>query len=263
MTLVISADMLRSMLGSKNLLLVDTRPYSSYAESHIPGAVNIDLMQFHWIDTSRQGISQFNKQAKIMLSNIGVSFGKAVVFYDDRSGSSAARGVWLLMYFSHENVSMLDGGINNWKAKGYKTETKTNPFVHSDFKGRPDPRILADVAQIKAAIRSKKAVIMDARSREEYDGTAIRAARAGHIPNAMNVDWNDNLSEDTFKSTDALERLYGKIPKDARVITYCQGGYRAANTFVVLKMLGYKDVKMYLGSWGEWGNRADLPVSRK
>ncbi|MGI0016571.1 MAG: rhodanese-like domain-containing protein, partial [Nitrososphaera sp.] len=77
MTLVISADMLRSMLGRKNLLLVDTRPYSSYAESHIPGAVNIDLMQFHWIDTSRQGISQFNKQAKIMLSNIGVSFGKA------------------------------------------------------------------------------------------------------------------------------------------------------------------------------------------
>ncbi len=263
MALVISADMLRSMLGSRNLLLVDARPYSSYAESHIPGAVNIDLMQFHWIDTSKQGISQFNMQAKILLSNIGISPEKTVVFYDDLSGPSAARGVWLLMYFSHQNVSMLDGGLNGWKAKGFRTETKTNPFVHADFKGKPDPTILADFAEVRAAIKNRRTVIVDARSREEFDGSAMRAARAGHIPNAVNIDWNDNLHEDTFKSTDALGRLYGNIPKGAKVTTYCQGGYRAANTFVALKLLGYKDVKMYLGSWGEWGNRADLPVSRK
>ena len=258
--LVISASELRSMLGSRDLLLVDTRAFSAYAESHIPGAINIDLMQFHWIDTSNQGVRQFNNQAKILLSNIGASKNKFIVFYDDVSGSSAARGVWLLLYFSHEKVAMLDGGLNKWKTEGCKIETKTNPFIHSNFNGRPNPKILADFAQIKLAIKNKKAIIVDTRSKSEYDGSIVRAAQAGHIPTAINIDWNNNLELDTFKGYEQLDRIYSGIPKDTMVITYCQGGYRAANSFVALKMLGYKNVRMYLGSWSEWGNRPDASV---
>jgi thiosulfate/3-mercaptopyruvate sulfurtransferase len=181
------------------------------------------------------------------------------VFYDDISGMSAARGVWLLLYLSHDKVSMVDGGLNRWKAEGFKTETRSHPFVHSNFNGKPNPDVLADFSRIKSAIKKKKAIIIDARSKEEYEGSAIRAARAGHIPTAINIDWNDNLEQDVFKDPEKLEQGY-KIPKDAEVITYCQGGYRAANSFVVLKMLGFKNTRMYLGSWGEWGNRQDLPV---
>ncbi|HZT35096.1 MAG TPA: rhodanese-like domain-containing protein, partial [Nitrososphaera sp.] len=72
----------------------------------------------------------------------------------------------------------------------------------------------------------------------------------------------DNVKDAAFKDKAELAKMYAKIPKDAEVITYCQGGYRAANSFVVLKMLGYRNVRMYLGSWGEWGNRPDLPVSQ-
>ncbi|WP_075055975.1 sulfurtransferase [Nitrososphaera viennensis] len=267
--LVISPEELDARIAarkkdSKSLLVVDARPFSDYAEGHVPGAVNIDLMQFHWIDTSREGIRQFNKQTKILLSNIGVSKDRFVVFYDDVSGPSAARGVWLLLYFSHSKVAMLDGGLAAWKAKGLPVETKTNPFVHSKFEGRPDPKILAGYDTIKSAIKKNKAIVLDARSKEEFDGSAVRAARAGHIPKAVNIDWNDNIKKEdsTFKGRDDLAKMYEKIPKDAEVITYCQGGYRAANSFVVLKMLGYKNVRMYLGSWGEWGNRPDLPVSQ-
>jgi thiosulfate/3-mercaptopyruvate sulfurtransferase len=265
------------MLEDKNLLVVDTRPFSNYTESHIPGAVNTDLMQFHWIDTSKSGIRQFNMQSGLLLSNIGVSKKKFVVFYDDVSGISAARGVWLLLYFSHNKVAMLDGGLTKWKTEGYKTESKTNPFAHSNFKGKPNPKVLADFVHVNSRIKSKKkSFIIDARSKEEYDGSAIRAAHAGHIPTAINIDWNDNLDHGgssssstggggggVFKTYDKLGQMYSNIPKDAEVTTYCQGGYRAANSFVALKMLGYKNVRMYLGSWGEWGNRLDLPAEIK
>ena len=261
MKLAISPEELRSL---KDVLIVDARPFGDYAKGHVPGAVNIDLMQFHWIDTSKDGIRQFNKQAKILLSNVGVSKNKFVVFYDDVSGPPASRGVWLMLYFSHGRVAMLDGGLEGWNAKEYKLETKTNPFVHADFNGTPDSKILAGYETIKAAAKKKKTVVViDARSQAEYDGTAVRAAKAGHIPGAVNIDWNDNVKGSTFKDKKELKKMYDRIPKDAEVITYCQGGYRAANSFVVLKMLGYKNVKMYLGSWGEWGNRQDLPAVSK
>ena len=268
MNLAISTSELRSLYkkNNGNLIVIDTRPYSYYVTGHLPNAVNIDLTQFHWIDTSREGISQFNKQMKILLSNIGVTRRKFVIFYDNISGISSARGVWLLTYFSHNKTAMLDGGISKWKKEGLEIETRSNSFMHSSFEGKPNPHVLAGYAYIRSKIKKNNGnnvVILDSRSKSEYDGYAMRAALAGHIPTAINVDWNDNIKKDgTFKEQKELEKLYSHIPKHKEVITYCQGGYRAANTFIVLRNLGYRRVRMYLGSWGEWGNKIDLPVEK-
>jgi thiosulfate/3-mercaptopyruvate sulfurtransferase len=247
-----------------NLLIVDTRSFSDYSLGHVPGAINMDTMQFHWIDTSKHGIVQFAKQMKILLSNIGVEKNKNVVFYDDISGSSAARGVWLLLYFSHRKVVMLDGGFKRWKNEGYTEERKSNPYLHSNFVAKPNNRILADSNYIKnkLKIKSRKVSIVDSRSQPEFQGTIVRAARSGHIPDAINIDWTRNIEDHSFKEKEQLNIIYSIIPKNSEIITYCQAGYRAANTFVVLKMLGYKNVRMYLGSWGEWGNKLNLPVER-
>jgi thiosulfate/3-mercaptopyruvate sulfurtransferase len=264
MKLVVSDTELKALADKykKNLLIVDTRPFSDYAVGHIPGAINIDLMQFHWIDTTKVGIAQFNKQMKILISNIGITKSKSVVFYDNVSGPSSARGVWLLLYFSHNKVAMLDGGFEKWKKIGHDVETKSNQFIHSYFEGRPNSKILADFKQVKSAVHNNMKVIIDARSKSEYNGSTVRGARAGHIPTAINIDWNSNIEKDIFKQRIKMGQIYSQIPKHIEVITYCQGGYRAANTFVVLKMLGYENVKMYLGSWGEWGNRLELPVEK-
>ena len=102
---------------------MDTRPFSEYSMGHIRGAVNIDLFQFHWLDSSKVGIRQFVQQSRILLSNIGASAEKTIVFYDNISGMSAARGVWLLLYFSHKKVSLLDGGLVKWKKRDtYRNE---------------------------------------------------------------------------------------------------------------------------------------------
>jgi thiosulfate/3-mercaptopyruvate sulfurtransferase len=263
MSILTSAKGLDQKLkGSRDLLLVDVRPFSDYSNGHIPGAINIDLFQFHWIDTSARGIREFERQSKILLSNIGVKTNQPVVFYDNLSGISAARGVWLLLYFSHKNISLLDGGYLKWRNEGYPIETKTNPFVPSRFAGKPNRKVLATFAEVKKALKEKNTVIVDARTKEEFTGENIRAARAGHIPSALNVDWEENIEHGAFKSARQLHTTYSIIPKNSKVITYCQGGYRAANSFLALKIVGYKDVRMYLGSWGEWGNKTDLPIER-
>jgi thiosulfate/3-mercaptopyruvate sulfurtransferase len=158
-------------------------------------------------------------------------------------------------------VSMLDGGFEEWKRSGYHIEIRSNPLIHSEFKGKINKNIISTAEEVKRSLKNKKVVILDARSKEEFNGSDVRAVRRGHIPSAVNIDWQNNINKSIFKSKERLSKIYSKIPKNSNIITYCQGGYRAANTFVVLKSLGYENVKMYLGSWGEWGNRLDLPVS--
>ena len=257
--MLISTDELEKILNNSELLLIDTRSYKEYSEGHIPGAVNLDLFAFHWIDTSKEGLESFNVQTQKILSFIGVTNEKKVIFYDDISGMLAARGVWLLMYFSHPQVMMLDGGITKWKSENLPLETKLNPNIPSKFSGKINSELIAGYDFINANLDNLK--IIDTRSPEEFDGSLVRAARGGHIPNSMNIDWNENITEDgTMKKDEDLSKLYS-IPKDSQIVTYCQGAYRAANTFMALKKIGFKNVKVYLGSWGEWGNKLDLSVS--
>jgi thiosulfate/3-mercaptopyruvate sulfurtransferase len=258
--LISSQDLYKLIKKQDNTIVIDSRPFSEYKNGHVPGAVNIDLFQLHWFDTTKRGIKDFNRQSRLLLSNIGISKDSKVIFYDNISGVSAARGVWLLLYFSHKKVCMLDGGFEKWKKGRYPIEVKSNPLRNIRFMGKPNFKVIADANEVRRSLSNKNVVIVDARSRQEYDGSEVRAARRGHIPSAKNIDWTRNVQNSIFKSKEKLSKIYSKIPKDAQVITYCQGGYRAANAFLVFKMLGYKKIKMYLGSWAEWGNRLDFPV---
>ena len=256
--MLISVAELNSILDDPNVILADTRSFKEYSEGHILGAVHLDLFTFHWIDTTKQGIENFNNQTQNLLSILGVTPEKKVIFYDSVSGMLAARGVWMLMYFSHQNVSILDGGITKWKKENFPLETKPNAFKPSKFSGKINSEIISGFEYIQENLDNVK--ILDARSTGEYDGSTIRAAQSGHVPNAINIDWNQNISDDgTFKNDEELSQMYD-YPKDSEIVTYCQGAYRAANTFLVLKKLGFTNVRVYLGSWGEWGNKLELPV---
>src|SRR5678815_3973638 len=146
--LLISSQGLYKLIKKHNAIVIDSRPFSEYKNGHVPGAVNIDLFQLHWFDTTKRGIKDFNRQSRLLLSNIGISKDSKVIFYDNVSGISSARGVWLLLYFSHKNVCMLDGGFEKWKREKLPVEVKSNQLINIRFKGKPNSKVIADTNEV-------------------------------------------------------------------------------------------------------------------
>ena len=220
--------------------------------------MNLDLFSFHWADTSQKRLESFGQHMRKILSYAGVDENKKIIFYDDVTGMLAARGVWLCLYFSHPDVQMLDGGLSKWTRENFPTQTESTIYKPSKLSTPTDPSIIIGFEELEQSI--DKVTIIDARSPDEFDGTIPRAARGGHIPTAINIDWNNNLDDiGKLKSDEDLSSLY-KMDKESPIVTYCQGAYRAANSFLSLKKLEFKNVKVYLGSWGEWGNKIELPI---
>jgi len=161
---LITTAELEKIIDDPSLILIDARSFQEYSQGHITNAVNLDLFSFHWIDTSQDGISSFNQQFTKIFSRVGVSEEKKVIFYDDVSGMLAARGVWLLEYFSHSNVSMLDGGITKWKNEGRAWNTIPTGYKPSNFSGKPNSKVLAGFEYVLDNLN--KIIILDVRSRK-------------------------------------------------------------------------------------------------
>ena len=262
-TLLTTVAELQSRLGSANLCIIDVRPAEDYARGHIPGATHFDLFGLSLVDTGEAPLKAFMFMIHHVLELRGVSESKEVVFYEDKSGMRAARGLWFLEYYGHPHVKMLDGGFQAWKAAGAPVTTDAITPKASAFKVNERREVLATAGDVLRSLNKKDIAILDTRSAGEYYGTHVRAARGGAIPGAIHIEWTDNLDADgKFKSNADLKAMYDKagITPDKEVVSYCQGGYRAAHSYVALRLLGFPKVRNYIGSWKEWGDRTDLPI---
>jgi len=254
---------LQKKLDSLDLCLIDVRPAEQFAQEHIPGAVHFDLFGLSLVDTSEAPLRAFMHMIHHVLELRGVSDDKEVVFYEENSGMRAARGLWFLEFFGHPNVRILDGGIQAWKAAGGGTTTDAVAPKAATFKTTERPEVLATADDVLRSLNKKEIAILDTRSDGEYLGTHVRAARGGAVPGAIHIEWTENLDAmGKFKSNTELKNMYDKvgITPDKEVISYCQGGYRAAHSYVALRLLGFPKVRNYIGSWKEWGDRTDLPI---
>ncbi|HUK40563.1 MAG TPA: sulfurtransferase [Candidatus Acidoferrales bacterium] len=261
--LLTTPEELKPKLGSANLCLIDVRPAEQFAQGHLPGAVHFDLFGLSLVDTREAPLKAFMVMIHHVLELRGVSEAKEVVFYEEDSGMRAARGLWFLEYFGHPDARMLDGGIRAWKAAGFTVTTETVAPKAAAFKTAERREVLATADDVLSALNKKEFSILDTRSEGEYRGTHVRAARGGAIPGAIHIEWTDNLDgSGKFKSDAELGAMYNKagITPEKEVLSYCQGGYRAAHSYVALRLIGFPRVRNYIGSWKEWGDRTDLPI---
>lgn len=263
--LITPADVSERMGRQGGPRVLDARPASQFAAGHLPGAFHLDPFGISLIDSRPAPLKAWEWIMQHLFELRGVTRDEPVVVYEETSGMRAARLVWLLTLFGHPHVQLLDGGVARWRAerRSIVREAVAEPETASVLVIARRPEHLATIEDVMTALGNRDVAIVDARSRAEYAGTLVRAARGGAIPGALHLEYTANLMPDgRYRAPSELRSMYeaiGVTPAH-EVITYCQGAYRAAQSWIALREAGYPRVRCYVGSWNEWGNRTDVPV---
>ena len=263
--LITPQELQQELQSAQPPLLLDLRPAEEFAAGHLAGGFHLDLWGVSLIDTSEAPLRAFMWMIGHLFSLRGVTPDRPVVVYEGKSGLRAARVFWFLEYLGHPNVRVLDGGVPAWTRAGFPLTTEVTAPVPGKWHGEPHPDLLATWSDVKARLGKTETAIIDTRSDAEYYADEVRAKRGGAIPGAVHLEWTNNLTPDgTYKSAAELKAMYEVlgITPDHEVVTYCQGGYRAAHTYLALRLAGFPRVRNYTGSWKEWGDRDDLPLEK-
>ena len=231
----------------------------AHEAAHIPGAAFVDLDVELSGAPGARGRHPLPDAASFQASMraVGVSNARSVVCY----GAGAARAWWLLRYFGHETVAVLDGGLEAWVSAGGPLETGAESVEPGDFTARPGAMPLLD-AEGAARIASE-GVLLDARAPERFRGeTEPIDPVAGHIPGARNRPATDNLGPDgRFRPGEVLRREFERlgVRDGVEVGAYCGSGVTAAQEVLALELAGFR-AALYAGSWSEWITDPRRPV---
>lgn len=273
---IVSTDWLAANLSSPDLIVVDGSWYlpqmgrdadAEYLEGHIPGAVRFDIDD---VSDPSSGLPHTLPAPHVFASKmrrLGIGDGARIVVYDGIGLFSAPRVWWMFKVMGVEDVYILDGGIRKWKAEERPLEDLPVKRPERHFTARLDNSALADVNDVLKVVENGSAQILDARPAGRFTGEdpePREGMRSGHMPGARNLPFNQLMQEDgTIKSTDEISNMIIDAGLDLTkpIITSCGSGVTAAALTLALTLSGAKKLKLYDGSWSEWGSREDTPVA--
>ncbi|HHE38378.1 MAG TPA: sulfurtransferase [Candidatus Cloacimonetes bacterium] len=262
---IISAKDLAKLAKSGDVVIVSARQTSDYSKKHIKGAVNI----FHKDLYQKDGISAMLKSADEIakiFGEKGITENSKIVIYDNGKGKFAGRLYWIFDYLGAKDVSILDGHIKSWQKARKPVTPKATEITAATFIASPDENKIADIDYVKANKDKDNVILLDVRSADEFNGVDEdkNISRKGHIPGAINLEYNNVLNEDeTLKTKEQLAKLFNDagITSDKEIILYCASSVRAGIVYMVLtSILDYPNVRVYDGAYYEWNASESNPV---
>ena len=255
--LLLSTEQLVERLDDSRTLILDARGFDQYRDGFIPGAVSLptdSLNQVVLLDdgTEVQRVVQSADEIVYALQDAGISANSRIVIYDQGGSTLAPRLFWILEYYGHTNVAILDGGFAAWTADGLDTSTQVVDIARGDFVPDPQPQRIADFDYVSAAIGSDSIMLCNALSEASFANAAIPTSKS--LPQT-NVFATDGVP--LLKQADVLETLLDDIgfDRDHEIVFYCGAGYAASVDYFVARLIGLERVRMYDGSLIDWRAR--------
>jgi thiosulfate/3-mercaptopyruvate sulfurtransferase len=274
MTPLISANQLEEIINSgEDVLLCDCRfdlvdPQAgrkSYEESHIPGAIHVDLGKD--LSGAKNGTNGRHPLPNPELwartkARLGISPNTLVVAYDNQGSTYASRLWWMLKATGHANVRVLDGGLDAWN--GPMGTIPREPTPCSQAIGVMPYTGLVPVDEVVSSLNSQKYKIVDARAEDRFHGqNETLDPIGGHIPGSMNRFFKNNLNKTAFKTPEQLFKEFSECLgpiKASEVIHSCGSGVSACHNLLAMELAGFKGSRLYAGSWSEWCADPQRPI---
>ncbi|MBV1930396.1 MAG: sulfurtransferase [Porticoccaceae bacterium] len=259
-TILATAEYLARHLNDHDLRIVDTRQSDGFDAAHIDGAVALNGSSYLRENGDVIPADQFAH----LMSRLGMDRNTNVIVYDDGNNLFATRLWWVLNYYGHHRVKVLDGGWDNWVTQSFPVNNHSTEVDFLDFSPQIDRQQIATTSDVQAAIGLPRQVILDVRGDKEWQRTeATPKSSPGHIPGAVHLVWSQLIDPETmcFKPKNTLCELFEAhdIHPQDDIITYCHAGIRAAHTLFALKLAEFNKVRNYEGSWLAW-THAECPV---
>ncbi|MCP1199411.1 3-mercaptopyruvate sulfurtransferase [Notoacmeibacter sp. MSK16QG-6] len=271
---MVSPEWVEEHLREPGLSIIDASWYlpvqgrdaeQEYEQAHIPGAVffDQDLVVEPGIDLPHAMPSPGHFAQH--LGSMGISVHDNIVVYDGPGFFSAPRVWWMLRAMGAKTVAILAGGMDGWKNAGREITSEPTKVAPCLFETEFDENAVVTLDEMKTISGSGDVVVVDARPHGRFTGEEPEpreGMRSGHIPGSLNVPFLDLAEDGRLKNAHALKALFEDVgvPTDRPLVTSCGSGVTAAALLLALEEAGYRNIRLYDGSWSEWGGRSDTDV---